>query len=72
MIHSTKYDRALPSEFFRPLLARQNSNPDVENVTSGMDFNSIVLYLKAKGVNARKIPSDLVATLGTKVPGYSL
>jgi DNA-binding transcriptional ArsR family regulator len=31
-----------------------------------MDFNSIVLYLKA-----REIHSDLAATLGTKVPDYS-
>jgi hypothetical protein len=30
-----------------------------------------VLYLKAKGMNARDIHSDRVATLGTKVPGYS-
>jgi hypothetical protein len=37
-----------------------------------MDFNSIVLYLKANGMNAREIHSDLVATLGTKVPGSSL
>jgi hypothetical protein len=36
-----------------------------------MDFNSIVLYLKAKGMNGREIHSDLVATLGMKVPGYS-
>jgi MoxR-like ATPase len=35
-----------------------------------MDFNSIVLSLKAKGMNAREIQSDLVATLGTKAPGY--
>jgi hypothetical protein len=36
-----------------------------------MDFNSIVLYLKATGMNVREIHSDLVATLGTKVSGYS-
>jgi hypothetical protein len=30
-----------------------------------------VLYLKANGMNARKIRSNLVATLGTKVLGYS-
>jgi hypothetical protein len=36
-----------------------------------MDFNSIVLYLKANGMNAREIHSDLVATLGTKVLGSS-
>jgi hypothetical protein len=36
-----------------------------------MDFNSIVLYLKAKGMNTREIHSDLVATLGTKMLGYS-
>jgi hypothetical protein len=36
-----------------------------------MDLNSIVLYLKAKGMSAREINSDLVATLGTKVLGYS-
>ena len=36
-----------------------------------MDFNSIVLYLKAKGMNPKEIHSDLVATLGTKVLGYS-
>jgi hypothetical protein len=56
---------------FSSLLAREKSNPDLENFTSGMDFNSIVLYLKAKGMNAREIHNDLVATLGTKVPGYS-
>jgi hypothetical protein len=37
-----------------------------------MDFNSIVLDLKAKGMNAREIHSDLVATLGTKVAGCSI
>jgi hypothetical protein len=36
-----------------------------------MDFNSIVLYLKAKGMNARKIHNHRIATLGTKVVGYS-
>jgi hypothetical protein len=36
-----------------------------------MDFNSIVLYLKARRMNAREIHSDLVATLGGKGPGYS-
>jgi hypothetical protein len=36
-----------------------------------MDFNSIELCLKAKGMLAREIHSDLVATLGTKVLGYS-
>jgi hypothetical protein len=36
-----------------------------------MDFNSIVLDLKAKGMNAREIYSDLVASLGTKMQGYS-
>jgi MoxR-like ATPase len=30
-----------------------------------------VLYLKAKGMKAKEIHSDPVATLGTKVPGYS-
>jgi hypothetical protein len=52
---------------FSLILAHEKSNLDVENVTSGMDFNSIVLSLKAKGMNAREIHSDLVATLGTKV-----
>jgi hypothetical protein len=33
-----------------------------------MDFNSIVLYFKAKGMKAREIHSELVSTLGTKVP----
>jgi hypothetical protein len=37
-----------------------------------MDLNSIVLSLKAKGINAREIHSDLVVTLGTKVLGYSI
>jgi uncharacterized membrane protein len=36
-----------------------------------MNFNSIVLYLKAKAMNSREIHSDLVATLGTKVLGCS-
>jgi hypothetical protein len=36
-----------------------------------MDFNSIVLYLKAKGMNAKEIHGDLVATLSMKVLGYS-
>jgi hypothetical protein len=36
-----------------------------------MDFKSIVLSLKAKGMNAREIHSDFVATLGTKVPDCS-
>jgi hypothetical protein len=36
-----------------------------------MDFSSIVLYLKAKGRNAREIHNDLVATLGTKISRYS-
>jgi hypothetical protein len=36
-----------------------------------MDSNSIVLSLKAKGMNAREIHSDRVATLGPKVSGYS-
>jgi hypothetical protein len=36
-----------------------------------MDFKSIVLYLKAKGMNAREIHSDLVATVGTKGSDYS-
>jgi hypothetical protein len=56
---------------FWPLLAQEKSNLAVENFTPGMDFNSIVLYLKAKSMNTREIQSDLVATLGTKVPGYS-
>jgi hypothetical protein len=71
MIHSTKHDRTLPCELFWPLLAHEKLNPDVENFTSGMDFNSIVFYRKAKGMNAREIDSNLVATLDTKVPGYS-
>jgi hypothetical protein len=36
-----------------------------------MDFNSIVPYLKAKGMNARQIHRDLAATHGRKAPGYS-
>jgi hypothetical protein len=56
---------------FWTLLAHEKSNLDVENFTSGMDFNSIVLNLKAKGMNAREIHSDLVATLSTKVLSYS-
>jgi hypothetical protein len=52
---------------FWALFAHEKSNPDVENFTSGMDFNSIVLYLKAKGMNAKEIHSDLIATLGTKM-----
>jgi hypothetical protein len=71
MIHETKHDLMFPCDLFSPLLAQEKSNPDVEDFTSGMDFNWIVLYLKAKGMNAREIHSDLAATLGTKVPGYS-
>jgi hypothetical protein len=37
-----------------------------------MDFNSIALYLKAKGMNARALHNDLVAMLGTKVLGDSI
>jgi predicted RNA methylase len=36
-----------------------------------MNFNSIVLSLKVKGMKAREIHGDLVATLGAKVSGYS-
>jgi hypothetical protein len=36
-----------------------------------MDFKSIVLSPKAKGMNAREIHSDLVPTLGTNILGYS-
>jgi hypothetical protein len=36
-----------------------------------MDFYSIVLDLKAKGMNAKEIHNDLAATLGTKVLGHS-
>jgi hypothetical protein len=71
MIHEIKHDLTLPRELFWPLFAHEKSNPEVENFTSGMDFNSIVLYLKTKGMNAREIHSDPVATLGTKVLGYS-
>jgi hypothetical protein len=71
MIPDTKHDLTLPCELFWPLLAHEKSNPDLENSISGMDFNSIVLSLKAKGMNAREIHSDPVATLGTKLPVYS-
>jgi hypothetical protein len=37
-----------------------------------MDFNLIVLYPKAKGMNVREIHSDLVGTLGRKVLDYSI
>jgi hypothetical protein len=63
MIHYTKHDLTLPCELFWPLLAHEKSNPDIENFISGMDFNSIVLDLKVKGMNTREIHSDLVATL---------
>jgi hypothetical protein len=56
---------------FSPLLANEKSTLDVEDFTSGMDFNSLVLYLKAKGMNAREIDNDLIVTLGMNVPGYS-
>jgi hypothetical protein len=36
-----------------------------------MDFSSIVLDLKANGMNAREIQNDLRASFGTKVLGYS-
>jgi hypothetical protein len=71
MIHETKHDLTLACGLLWPLLVQEKSNPDVENFTSRMDFNSIVLYLKAKGMNAREIHSDLVSTLGTKPLGYS-
>jgi hypothetical protein len=71
MIHETKHDLMFPCDLFSPLLAQEKSKPDVEDFTSGMDFNWIVLYLKAKGMNARQIHNDLIATLGTKVPSYS-
>jgi hypothetical protein len=72
MIHYTKYDFTLPCHLFSSLLAHEKSNRDVEDFTSEMDFNSIVLYLKEKSMNAREIHSDLVATLGTKVAGCSI
>jgi hypothetical protein len=71
MIHDPKHDLTFPCELFWPFLAHEKSNSDIESFTSGMDFNSIVLYLKAKGMNASEIQSDLVDTLGTKVAGYS-
>jgi hypothetical protein len=71
MIHETKRDLTLPYELFWPLPAHEKSNPDVEDYTSRMDVNSIVIYLKPKSMNAWEIHSDLVATLGTKVHGYS-
>jgi hypothetical protein len=70
MIHETKHDLTLPRELFWPLLAHEKSNPDIENFRSAMDLNSIVVYLKAKTMNAREIHSDLLAPFGTKVPGY--
>jgi hypothetical protein len=71
IIHETKRDLMLPCDSFSPLLAHEKSNPEVEDFTSGMDSNSIVLYLKANCMNAREIHHDLIATLGTKVLGYS-
>jgi hypothetical protein len=71
MIHSTKHDLTLPYDLFWPLLTHEKSNLDIEDFTSGMNFKSIVLYLKANGMNAMEIHSDLVATLGMKVFGYS-
>jgi hypothetical protein len=70
MIHETKHDLTLPCDLFSPLLALEKSNSEVEDFTSGMRFKSIVLHLKAKGMNAREIHNDLRATLGTKVLGY--
>jgi hypothetical protein len=37
-----------------------------------MDFNSILLYLKAKDMNAREIHNDLGAMLGMKVHSHSI
>jgi hypothetical protein len=54
-----------------PLLAHEKSSPDFEDFTSGMDVNSIVLSLKAKGMNAREIHNDVLATLGNMVLGHS-
>jgi hypothetical protein len=71
MIHQTKRDLTFPCELFWLLLAHEKSNWDVENFASGMDLNSIVLHLKAKGMNAKKIHNDLVATPRTKLPSYS-
>jgi hypothetical protein len=53
-----------------PLLAHENSKPDVEEFTSGMHFNSIVLYVPAKGMNAREIHNDVTATFDTKASVY--
>jgi hypothetical protein len=71
MIHSTKHDLTRPSDSFSPLLAQGKSNPDAKDFTSGMDFNSIVPNLKAKGMNTREIHNDFIVSLGTKVPSYS-
>jgi hypothetical protein len=71
MIHDTKHDLTLLCELFWPLLAHEKSNPDVEKLTSGMEFDSIVFYLKVKGMNSRDIQNDLVARPSTMVLGYS-
>jgi hypothetical protein len=71
MIHETKHDLTLPCDLFSPLRPREKSNRDVDDLTSGMDFNSIVLDLKAKGMNAREIHTDLISMLVTQVLGYS-
>jgi hypothetical protein len=71
IIHLTSHDLTFPCDLFSPLLAHEKANPDLEDFTSGTNFNSIVLDLKVKGMNAREIHSDLISTLGMKVTGYS-
>jgi hypothetical protein len=71
MIHETKHDLTLPCDLFSSLLAHEKSNPDIEDFTSGIGFNSIVVYLKATGMNAKEVRNDPIATLGTKVRGDS-
>jgi hypothetical protein len=39
VIHRTKQNLTLACAWFSPLLAHEKSNPDVEDFTSGMDFN---------------------------------
>jgi MoxR-like ATPase len=36
-----------------------------------MDFNSVVLSLKTKGMNTREIQNDRITTPSMKIPGYS-
>jgi hypothetical protein len=72
MIHETKHDLILPCDLFLSLLVHGKSKPGVEDFTSRIDFKSIVLYLKAKGMNDRAIHNAPIAMIDMKMHGYSI